>query len=76
MKEHSVPQMQPLSIHQTADLNNAICISAVGTVTSIKPKKASFVMHLTQYVTGGEIPHQVAVCAEVAKNVKWHNPSK
>ena len=76
LNEHHLWQMQPLSILQAADLNNVIHISAMGTVTLINTKEASFIMHLTQYVSGGEIPHELAVCAELAKNTKWADPKK
>ena len=68
--------MQPLSIQQAAELDDVICISAMGTVTSINIEDASFIMHLTQYVSGGEIPHEIAVRAELAKNAKWADPKK
>ena len=75
LNEGHGPQMQLLSIQQAADLDDAICISAMGTVSSINTEEASFVMHLTQYVLGG-IPHELTVHAKLAKNTKWANPRK
>ena len=68
LNKRHLRQMQPLSIQQAAELDDVICISAMGTVTSINIEDASFIMHLTQYVSGGEIPHEIAVRAELAND--------
>lgn len=69
-----VRQMQRLSAEQAAEVNDTIYVSAMGTVSSIHSNDTSFVMHLTQYVSGAEKSHPVDIRAELAKNAKWQDP--
>ena len=69
-------QMQPLSVEQATDLGETIHDSATGTVSSIGTDAPSFIMGATQYVTGGLKTDNIAICAELARNPKWHSLNK
>lgn len=68
--------MQPLSLKNEADLNDTVCVSAIGTVSSIRNNPASFLMHVTQYITGGQSSDDIAIWADLHKNLKWSNPAE
>ena len=57
--------MQPLSADQIADLDETICISATGTITSIVNEPPVFIMHITQFVMGGLSSNDIAIRAEL-----------
>ena len=68
--------MQPLSLEKEDDLDDTVRISAFSTVSSINPDPASFLMHATQSVAGGQSNDDIAIRADLYKNPKWPNPSE
>jgi hypothetical protein len=68
--------MQPLSTDKETDLDEIICISAFGSVTLINNDPATFLIHATQYVAGGQSTDDIAIHADLSRNPKWANLSE
>jgi hypothetical protein len=68
--------MQPLSNEEEEEskYDNNIYISGSGTVSSTNAETFSFVIHATQYISGGDRSDDIAICGRMNKSAKWPKP--
>ncbi len=57
-------------------LEQPVRIIGAGMVTSVDYDNASFIIHATQYTSGGERTDEIVVRAQMDSNNRWPNPSE
>jgi len=62
--------MQLVALVDKPDLDNSICISGSGTVTSIENLPPSFLIHATQYIDGGHASDNIVIQGHLDNNPK------
>ncbi|KAF8270109.1 hypothetical protein EI94DRAFT_1699012 [Lactarius quietus] len=72
----SMRQLSVVTKHDLSACEDPVCISGAGMVSSVNRDTLSFIIHASQYTSGGESSDDIAIRARLDLNLKWTNPTQ